>query len=134
MNVLDILITEDILLGKKCVICYNNFINIKDANYQSFLEKIKVKYTLSETDAINFEDETTCLCYDDDGRFECLTCKNIVCSSCIDLIPDNENGKVEDGYAMFNNGYTQVVYKTLSMRETGIIVCPICRTKDTRKI
>jgi hypothetical protein len=47
-------------------------------------------------------------------------------------MPDNENGKVKDGFAMFCNGYTEEVFKTLTMDETGIITCPICRTKDYR--
>ena len=54
MNVLDILITEDILLDKECVVCYNKFINIKDTDYLSFLEKIKEKYKLSKSGASIF--------------------------------------------------------------------------------
>jgi len=33
---------------------------------------------------------------------------------------------------MFANEYTEEVYRNLSMADTGIITCPICRTKDYR--
>ena len=128
MNTIKILNLENVLLNKECVICYQKFINIKSNNYDIFYDKIKKKYKLNYNNT--FEDETTCLCYDD--KFECLTCKNTVCSSCIMNMPDNENGKVKDGFAMFCNGYTEEVFKTLTMDETGIITCPICRTKDYR--
>ena len=135
MSVENILITEGIILDEECVVCYKNFINVKDSNYIQFLEKIKEKYKLSETENRYFEDETTCLCYDDDYQFKCLTCKNKVCSSCIMNMPDVENGKVEDGYDMFCNDYARdengeivKIYRTLSMDETGIITCPVCRT------
>jgi hypothetical protein len=128
MNTENILITEGVILNKECVICYKKFINIKDANYRSFLEKIKEKYNLTKNN--NFEDDTCCLCYDD--RFECLTCKNIVCRSCIMNIPDNENGKKINSFAMFCNEYTEEVYEIMDMEQTGIITCPICRTKDYR--
>lgn len=125
MNTLDILSIEGILLNKECVICYNKFIDIKDAEYTSFLEKIEQKYNLIN---IDFEGETTCLCYD--ARFECSVCKNNICNSCIYNIPDNENGIHTDSVARYCNGYTRHVEMTLSMGETGIITCPICRTKD----
>ena len=125
MNTLDILSIEGVLLNKECVICYDKFIDIKDAEYNSFLEKIKEKYNLINND---FENETTCLCYD--ARFECSVCKNDICSSCIYNMPDNENGKRPNNFAMYCNRYTRYVEMTLSMGETGIITCPICRTKD----
>lgn len=135
MSVENILMTEGIILDEECVVCYNKFINVKDSDYIQFLEKIKEKYKLSDIETNIFENETTSLCYDDDDKFECLACKNKVCSSCIMYIPDVENGKVEDGYAMFCNDYARdengeivKIYRTMSMDETGIITCPVCRT------
>ena len=127
MNTIDILSKEGVLLNKECVICYKKFINIKYKDYDSFLNKNIKKYKLINN---NFEDETFGSWYDD--RFECLTCKNIVCCSCIMNMPDVENGKKEDGFAMWCNGYTKVIYEILPMSDTGIITCPICRTKDYR--
>ena len=34
---------------------------------------------------------------------------------------------------MFENGYTYTVYRKLSMADTGIITCSICRSKDYRQ-
>ena len=124
MNTEAILMNENVVLDKECVVCYKNFINIKDSDYYEFLNKIKEKYKIEQ----NFEDETTCLCYD--ARFECLTCKNIVCSSCIMNMPDNKHGKQLNNVAMFFNGYTEEVFETLTMDETGIVTCPICRTEN----
>lgn len=125
-----ILKKEHILLREECVVCYRNFINIKDSNYNLFLKKIKEKYNLTENEVHVFENDTTCLCYD--SRFECLTCKNNVCCSCLMNMPDLENGRELDGGAMFSNGYTEVVYRIMDMAYTGIITCPICRIKDKR--
>jgi len=124
MNTEAILMNENVVLDKECVVCYKKFINIKDSDYYEFLNKIKEKYKIEQ----NFEDETTCLCYD--ARFECLTCKNIVCCSCIGNMPDNKNGKQLNKFAMFCNGYTEEVFETLTMDETGIVTCPICRTEN----
>lgn len=128
MNRADIIITEGVALNKECVICYNKFINIKTSDYSTFLEKIIEKYELTKNN--DFEDETCCLLYDD--RFECLTCKNIVCRSCIMDMPDYKHGKQLDHFAMFCNGYTEEVYEICDMNQTGIITCPICRTIDYR--
>jgi hypothetical protein len=125
----NILKREGVLLDKECVVCYKKFINVKDKDYTIFYDKIEKKYKLPQKPNI-FEDSTTCMCYDQ--RFECLTCKNIVCCGCIMNMPDNENGKRLDGYAMFCNGYTEIVYETIDMEQTGIITCPICRTIDKR--
>ena len=118
-------------MNKECVICYNKFINIKSNDYPTFLEKIQEKSNLTERQKKHYEDITCCMCYDD--RFECLTCKNIVCEGCICKMPDNKHGNQLDNYAMFCNGYTEEVYETLTMESTGIITCPICRTIDYRQ-
>ena len=127
-----ILILEGILLDKECVICFKNFINIKDFDYTKFLEKIIKKYNLNEVNCHpNFEDDTTSMCYD--IRHECLICKQSVCDACIESQDDNDGARVIDSGAMFDNGYTEEVYMKLSMADTGIITCPICRTKDYRQ-
>ena len=132
MNTEHILITEGVLLEKECLVCCSKFINVKDSDYPQFLDKIIEKYNLPKTN--KFEEETTCLCYDD--RFECLTCKNIVCCGCTMHMPDYENGKQLNNYATFNSlaiyGYRKKVYDVLDQESTGIITCPICRTKDYR--
>ena len=130
MNTEEILNLEGILLNKECVICYKNFINIKDRHYEKFLDKIIKKYNLNPKEGRKFEEQTTCMCYN--TRAECLICKNSVCWSCTDKQDDYDGAKVLDGSAMYMNGYTEVVYEQLSMAGTGIITCPICRTKDYR--
>ena len=114
-----ILKAEECLLDDVCVVCYKNFINIKDKEYIDFCNKIKDKYKLNKHNI--FENETTCMCYD--AKFECLTCKNFVCCGCIMNMPDKENGKYIDKY-----DYDKIAYH--DMEYTGIITCPICRTKD----
>lgn len=47
-------------------------------------------------------------------------------------IPDDKYGKQLDGFAMFCDAYRKEIYETLTMDETGIITCPICRTVDFR--
>ena len=45
-------------------------------------------------------------------------------------MPDNKHGKQLNNVAMFFNGYTEEVFETLTMDETGIVTCPICRTEN----
>jgi len=112
-----ILKVEDCLLNDECVVCYKKFINIKDKYYTEFYNKLNDKYKLKET---IFENETSCMCYD--AKFECLTCKFFVCCGCIMNMPDTENGEYKDKYN------DKIAYQ--DMDYTGIITCPICRTKD----
>jgi len=114
-----ILEAENILLNDKCLICYKKFINIKDKDYNEFYNQIRDKYKLQNQNI--FEEETTCMCYD--AKFECSICTNKVCCGCIMNIPDKENGKYIDKY-----DYDKIAYH--DMEYTGIITCPICRTKD----
>ncbi len=123
-----ILKTEKILLNDECVVCYKKFINIKDKDYIEFYDNIKDKYNLPKENT--FEDDTTSMCYD--AKFECSICKNRVCCGCIMNMPDYENGKRLDGYAMFCDDYKKEIYTYDDMEITGIITCPICRTKDYR--
>lgn len=73
-----------------CCICYENFI-----------------------DNISFDDdfwgENPVRCYND--RFECITCRNVVCDTCIQNIPQ-EDGATGDFTTKF--------------------ICPICRKEDLR--
>ena len=121
-----ILEAENILLNEECVICYKKFINIKDKDYDESYNKIRDKYKLPKQNI--FEEETTCMCYD--AKFECSICKNKVCCGCIMNNPDIENGKKLDGFAMFCDDYKKEIYTYDDMYITGIITCPICRTKD----
>ena len=113
-----ILKAEDCLLNDECVVCYKKFISIKDENYIEFYNKIKDKYKLKKGNIV--EDETICMCYD--AKFECSACKKFVCCGCIMNMSDMENGEYIDKY---NN---KIEYH--DMEYTGIITCPICRTKD----
>jgi hypothetical protein len=117
-SVEQILQVEECLLNDECVVCYKKFINIKDKKYTEFYNKIKDKYKLNKYNI--FEDETICMCYD--SKFECLTCKNFVCCGCIMNTPDYENGEYIDKY--------NEKFEYHDMEFTGIITCPICRTKD----
>jgi len=133
MNTEYILLAEGLILHKECVVCYTKFLNIKDAEYTQFLEKIKEKY--KGTLPTDFENETTSYCYDD--RFECLTCKNIVCIACICSMPDYKHGKTLNSYATFynyvdNGDNGKEIYYYSDMEYTGIITCPICRKEDYR--
>jgi len=96
------------MTDKECCVCYEKFI----ANmcfdklcklYDNLLSK---KYNIKHED--EFFGENPVRCYND--RFECLTCKNIVCDTCI-LNMRDKNGATGD-------------------KDT--IVCPICRTCDMR--
>jgi hypothetical protein len=68
--------------------------------------KFEEKYNLNEDE---FWGENPVRCYND--RFECLTCRNVVCDTCIQNIPQ-ENGATGD----FTEKFT----------------CPMCRTEDYR--
>ena len=127
MDTNHILTLENVLSEKECVICYHKFIDVKLVDYSNFLNTITSKYNLNNS---MFEDDTMCLCYDD--RFECLTCKNIVCCGCIMSMPDVKHGTQRDSFAEFCNGYTEEVFEVLDMNQTGIVTCPVCITKDYR--
>jgi len=85
-----------------CCICYENFIdNI------SFVELLKLSKKFIDDD--DFWGENPVRCYND--RFECITCRNIVCDTCIQNIPQ-EDGATGDFITKFT--------------------CPICRKEDFR--
>ena len=123
-----ILKAENILLNDHCIVCYKKFINIKDKDYNKFYSKIIDKYDSKLL--YKFEDDTTCMCYD--AKFECLICKNKVCCGCVMNMPDYENGKKLDSFAMYCHDYKTEIYTYDDMETNGIITCPVCRTKDYR--
>jgi hypothetical protein len=107
-----------------CQICFENFINLKHHQYLNFIKSNKK--LLSE----NFDEDNCCHLYED--RFECLTCKNIICQKCYwsfknhyfvpreDLIEFYEAcGTLED------NGMVEGC-----PGEECPIICPFCRTID----
>ena len=130
MNTECILEIENLLTNKECVICFNEFIKIKDTQYNKFLEYVIDEYNLKKNSG-KFEDETTTRCYD--NHFECLNCKNRICQSCIEEMPSPCGTKELDKSAMFDNGYTIDIYYDLTSGDTGIIKCPICRNVDYRR-
>lgn len=131
MNTEYILETENLLTSKECVICLNEFINIKNTQYNKFLEYIIDKYNLNKKDSTQFEEETTTRCYDD--HFECLICKNRICETCIEQMQSPCGTKELDNSAMYMNDYTRDIYYYFSSQDTGIIKCPICRNMDYRR-
>lgn len=74
-----ILSDENVLMDEECPICYNNFINVKDSEYNNFLKYIKNKY--SDLSINDFENETCLMIYDE--KFKCPTCNNSVCRDCV---------------------------------------------------
>ncbi len=119
---MEVLSNEGVNLhNEECCICYEKFIDISCDKlfdlYEKLIEEEKV-YVISDDDIA-----WGTLCYDD--RFECLTCKNKVCYGCIMKMPDPCDNKRVD---IFNNKN----YFQDTMEETGIITCPICKTKDFR--
>ena len=92
----------------ECFICYEEFIdNISfDKLCKLYYELFEEKYNLNEDD---FWGENPVRCYND--RFECSTCRNVVCDTCIQHIPQKD-GAVGDF--------------------TERITCPMCRREDYR--
>ena len=126
-----ILILEKICLDKKCIICYNNFINIKDREHDEFLDKITKKYNLSKKQQNSFDSYTNYRHYD--TRCECLICKHSVCEDCILQQEDPDSDEVfQITQGRRVNGVSQEIYEKSNMLDSGIITCPVCRTKDFR--
>lgn len=92
----------------ECCVCYEKFINniCFDKLCKLYDNLLSKKYNIQSED--DFFGYNPVRCYND--RFECLTCRNVLCDTCIQNMPD-ENGATGD-------------------KET--IVCPICRICDMR--
>ena len=73
----------------ECCICYEKFIdNITfDELCKLYYRSFEEKYNLNEHE---FFGENPVRCYND--RFECITCKNVVCDTCISNIPQKDGG------------------------------------------
>jgi hypothetical protein len=95
----------NIIIDQECVVCFEKLVN-----------------------KTHIEDEDCLQRYED--RFECITCKSMVCFGCLVSMPDVENGKQLDSYATFHSGYD--IFITMDMEYTGVITCPVCRIKDYR--
>ena len=93
----------------ECCICYEKFIdNISfDKLCNLYYNLFKEKYNLNEDE---FWGENHVRCYND--RFECLTCRNVVCDCCIQRTPHEDESTGGD----FTDKFT----------------CPMCRTEDFR--
>jgi len=99
----------------ECCICYEKFIdNITfDKLSQLYYRSFEEKYNLNEYEFFGedeFFNENPVRCYND--RFECITCKNVVCDTCIAATPQKHGGTGSD----FTEKFT----------------CPICRREDYR--
>jgi len=93
-----------IFTKNECCICYEKFIdNI------SFDKLLKLAKEFIDDD--DFWGENPVRCYND--RFECLICRNVVCDTCIQNIPQQDGG---------TGDFTEK------------FICPICRTEDFRYI
>lgn len=117
-------ILDNINHNIKCQICYEKFIKLTVREFYNFLEDNKE--LLPET----FEDNYCCRCYED--RFECLTCKNIICKDCYwsfknhKFRPDDEFIEEFVYFDRLNeNGLAEG-----TPGEDCPIICPFCRTKD----
>ena len=111
----------------ECCICYEKFID--NITFHELLKLrsnlFKEKYNLND-DTLNDEDEffgeNPVRCYND--RFECLTCRKVVCDTCIQHIP-RENGDTCIQHIPRENGATGGDF-------TEKFTCPMCRTEDYR--
>ena len=108
----------------KCEICYEKFIKLTYEEFNNFLENNK--NCLPD----NFEDNNCCRCYED--RFECLTCKNVICRECYwsfkghKFKPENDDIDIfEFSGNLDENGLAEG-----TPGEDCPIICPFCRTKD----
>jgi hypothetical protein len=91
----------------ECCICYEQFIeNVTFDKLLKLYHTFEKKYNLNEDE---FFGEEPVRCYND--RFECITCRNVVCDTCIYNTPQ-KNGGIGDVYEKF--------------------ICPMCRTADFR--
>ena len=117
MNIANLM--NQIQIDVECQICYEPFIKLSYEQYDDLMR-----------DCINilpnsFEDDTCCRLYVD--RFECLTCRHIICRHCY--------------WSFKNHKYRPAAYDAhIETDADGMaegcpgddcpIICPFCRTKD----
>jgi len=119
-----LLIIDKIKNNIECKICFESFITLTNNNFDKFMKYNKD--VLPET----FEDDYCCRCYED--RFECLTCKILVCQKCYwnfknhKFMPDDEHIEDYDYFGELDeDGNVEGC-----QGEDCPIICPFCRTKD----
>jgi hypothetical protein len=117
-------IINEIKSDVECKICFEKFIKLTSKQFDKFYEDNKA--ILPET----FEDDFCCRLYED--RFECLTCKNIVCRNCYWNFKNHKfkpvDNYIEDYEASGNLDNDGMVEGCAG--EDCPIICPFCRTKD----
>lgn len=117
-------IINEIKNNIECSICSENFVKITYEQLCIFLEKNK------EILPESFENDNSCRCYED--RFECLTCKNVICRECYWNFKDHMFKPSDDSIGFYE--------ASGNLDEDGLvegcpgqdcpIICPFCRTKD----
>ena len=115
---------NNITCNIECQICYEKFIKLSSTQYYSFLEENKDNLPNS------FEDDTCCRLYDD--RFECLTCKKIICKDCYWSFK-NHKFRPDDEFIEEFIYFDRLDENGLAEGTPGEdcpIICPFCRTKD----
>ena len=108
----------------ECKICFEKFIKLTYEQFIKFYEDNKE--ILPEP----FEDDFCCRCYED--RFECLTCKNVVCRKCYWNFKNHKYIPHDDDFGFFE--YCGILDNAGMVEgcpgEDCPIICPFCRTKD----
>jgi hypothetical protein len=115
---------DNITSNIKCQICYEKFIKLTQKEFYNFLEDNKE--LLPDT----FEDNNCCRCYED--RFECFTCKNIICKDCYWSF-QNHKFRPDDEFIEEFIYFDRLDENGLAEGTPGEdcpIICPFCRTKD----
>lgn len=115
---------DNITSNIKCQICYEKFIKLTPKEFDNFLEDNKE--LLPDT----FEDNNCCRCYE--YRFECLTCKNIICRDCYWSF-QNHKFRPDDEFIEEFIYFDRLDENGLAEGTPGEdcpIICPFCRTKD----
>jgi hypothetical protein len=108
----------------ECEICFERFIKITYEQFYKFYEDNKELLT------INFYNNNCCRCYED--RFECLTCKHIICRECYWNFKNHKFKPKEDWieyYEVIGNLDNDGMVEGCPGEDCPII-CPFCRTKD----
>lgn len=109
--------------GVECAICFEKFFKLTNKQFEKFKTENDVP--------VEFENDNCCRCYED--RFECLTCKGIVCQRCYWNFKNHKfKPECEDDIADYeyfgeldDDGMVEGV-----PGEDCPIICPFCRTKD----
>ena len=118
-------IINEIYNNKECQICLKRFIKLTNEQYNKF---IKENDKLLPYDF--FDDGNYRRCYED--RFECLTCKNVICRACYWNFK-NHKFKPDDDYIEDYEYFGELDEDEFAEGCPGEdcpIICPFCRIKD----